>query len=177
MTAARLNAPAPPVGIQPPRAAGERPELPALAAQPPRATVPRLRQYSAAPLSRPEPELRRSSRRSDPILQSLRAAMAAASRGAPTPEIDLDALSGALSEAADQHLRSLNGRAAAQWLFSATLDLAKRLTARDLRGAAAALESAHLALRFAHTRVADAPALWRALADIACALGTLAAKE
>lgn len=184
-TAARVTVPAQPVGTRPPRIAGELPRqtVPGASApeqsllQPPRTTVPRLRSYDAAQLSRPEPLVRRSSQRSDPIIQSLRAALSAAARGTPVPEPDLDALSVALSTAADAHLRSLNGRAAAHWLFSATLDLTKRLASRDLRGAAAALESAHLALRFAHTRVADAPALWRALADIACALGSLAAKE
>jgi hypothetical protein len=141
-----------------------------------RVTVPRPRPYDAADpaaslaaarLSRGE---RRSTRRTDPIIQSLRATDAASALGAPRPSLDLDALSEALSEAADQYLRTRNGRAATHWLFAATIDLAKQLTVRDLDRAAAALESAHLALRFAHTRASDAPALWRALADIACAL-------
>lgn len=137
-----------------------------------RTTMARPRVYAAA--GHPEPELRRDTRRTDPIVASLRAALTAASRGVPMPSPDFDALSQRLSAAADQYLRSLSGRTAAHWLFTATLDLAGRLTRRELGSAAAALESAHLALRFAHTRVADAPELWRALADIACALALTA---
>lgn len=185
LTAARTHLPGPPVGIRPPRAATALPKqnsLPVPAADPRelrgamgsrRTTVPRLRPYDAAATAASGHQAmgeRRSSRRTDPIIQSLRAAAAASAIGKPLPAPDFDALSEALSEAADQHLRSLNGRAAAHWLFAATIDLAKRLTSRDLMGAAAALESAHLALRFAHTRASEAPALWRALADIACAL-------
>ena len=183
MTTARAHLPAPLAGIRPPRAAAALPRpltppapvpaAPRAASHAYRITVPRPRPYDAADpaaVARLPLAERRSTRRTDPIIQSLRAADAASALGTPLPSPDLDALSDALSEAADQYLRSLNGRAATHWLFAATMDLAKQLTVRDLDRAAAALESAHLALRFAHTRASDAPALWRALADIACAL-------